>query len=444
MAGFLELVRENRNYRRLWLGQVVSEIGDHFNNIAVFSLAVQHPNSGLAVSGVLLARAVPAILAGPVAGVLLDRYDRRRIMIGSDLIRAAVAAAFITTLESRSVAMLYLLSALLMLASPFFTSGRASILPSIATPEQLHAANSLTQTTQWTTLTLGTLLGGASVASFGYAWAFLLNAMSFVFSAWCVASIRAETSPAKRAAGARRTTRACKQDESGSGALPLLKRPFHEYLEGLRYIRRTPLLLGVTVINMGWATGGGAAQILFSLFGENVFHRGAAGIGTLWSCAGCGLLLGGALAHRIGPRLSFDGYKRMVAICYIVHGAAYVLFSQMRSFTLALVFIALSRLAVGITSVLNFSQLLHHVRYEFRGRVFATLETVTWAVMMVSMLAAGLASQRYPARTIATWSGIFSSLTAFYWITLHAAGRLPEPATDPEQPQERNRHEFAL
>src|SRR5215471_15061244 len=133
MKSFTSLLRENRNYRYTWMGQVVSEIGDHFNNVAVFSLAVATTRSGLVVSGVLLSRAIPAMLAGPLAGVTLDRFDRKRIMIASDVIRAVVALLFILTLHRRDTWLLYLLSALLMLASPFFTAGRASILPAIAT-----------------------------------------------------------------------------------------------------------------------------------------------------------------------------------------------------------------------------------------------------------------------------------------------------------------------
>ena len=131
MAGFAQLLKENRNYRYTWLGQVVSEIGDHFNNIAVFSLAVQYTGGGMVVTGVLLSRAIPAVMAGPLAGVLLDRMDRKKIMIASDLVRGLVALAFMTAITSPSAKMLYLLSALLMLASPLFTSGRASILPTI-------------------------------------------------------------------------------------------------------------------------------------------------------------------------------------------------------------------------------------------------------------------------------------------------------------------------
>ena len=184
MNAFVSLLGGNRNYRYTWAGQVVSEIGDHFNNVAVFSLALATSRSGLVVSGIMLSRAIPAVLAGPFAGVLLDRVDRKRVMIASDLVRAVVAAGFILTIRHPDPWLLYLLSGLLMFASPFFTSGRASILPSIASREELHTANSLTQTTQWTTLTLGAFLGGAAVMQFGYQWAFFLNALSFLFSAW--------------------------------------------------------------------------------------------------------------------------------------------------------------------------------------------------------------------------------------------------------------------
>ncbi|MCX6633997.1 MAG: MFS transporter, partial [Acidobacteria bacterium] len=190
MSDFLALLRTNRNYRYTWLAQVVSEAGDYFNNIAVFSLALQTTGSGLVVSGVMLARAIPAAAAGPVAGVALDRFDRRRIMIASDLIRAAAAAAFLLAVGRPRPGLLYALSALLMFASPFFSSGRAAILPAIATPGELHTANSLTQTTQWATLTAGTLAAGYATAWMGYRGAFLFNSLSFLFSAWAIAKLR--------------------------------------------------------------------------------------------------------------------------------------------------------------------------------------------------------------------------------------------------------------
>ncbi|MFB3826270.1 MAG: MFS transporter [Bryobacteraceae bacterium] len=422
MASFLQLLRGNRNYRRTWSGQVVSEVGDHFNNIAVFSLALAHTQSGLVVSGIMLSRAIPAIFAGPIAGVLLDRLDRKRVMIASDLLRALIAACFILTVDGRHTWLLYPLSALLMFASPFFTSGRSAILPRIASKEELHTANALTQTTQWTTLTIGAFLGGASVTQFGYAWAFVFNALSFLISAGCISRLKVaggHFKPERRA-----------QTEAD------VVKPWHEYVEGLRYMRAKPLIFGIALIGVGWATGGGAAQILFSLFGEIVFQRGPAGIGLIWGSAGIGLLAGGAFAHQWGRRASFAAYKRTISVCYVVHGGAYILFSQMRSFGWALFFIALSRAGVAVSSVLNFSQALRHVSDEYRGRVFATMDTMVWATMMLSMMLAGVASQYYDPRVIGAWSGVLSSTTAVFWGWANLSGKLPEPEVEGVEPEE--------
>ena len=343
MAGFLHLLRDNRNYRRVWIAQVISEIGDYFNNVAVFSLALQATGSGLVVSAVMLARAIPAVIAGPFAGVLLDRFDRKRIMIASDLARAVVAFTFVLTIRYPEPWLLYLLSALLMLASPFFTAGRAAILPSITSKEELHTANSLTQTTQWATITAGTILGGFATAGLGYQWAFVVNAVSFVVSAAAVALLRGKFTAERRA-------------EVRAAAV----RPWAEYREGLDYIRSVPLILGIALLHVGWAAGGGAAQVLFALFGEQVFGRGAEGIGTIWGFAGIGLLIRGAAGHAAGRRVDFAGYRRVVAASYFAHGATYVAFSLMDRYWAALVFIAASRVGMAVCSVLNYSQLLKH------------------------------------------------------------------------------------
>ena len=141
---------------------------------------------------------------------------------------------------------------------------------------------------------------------FGYKWAFTFNAFSFLFSAACISRLRV-------ARGGFRAERTALTEDK-------VVRPWHEYTEGLRYMRASPLILGLALVGIGWASGGGAAQILFSLFGELVFNRGPAGIGYLWAAAGVGLLVGGAFAHWLGKRISFDAYKRTISICYVIHG----------------------------------------------------------------------------------------------------------------------------
>ena len=418
MGEFFQLLRRNRNYRFTWAGQIVSEIGDNFNNIAVFALAMALTHSGMVVTGVLLARAIPAITIGPLAGVLLDRFDRKRIMILSDLVRALLALGFILAITSHRVWVLYAFSAMLMAASPFFSAGRSAILPTIASAKEIHTANSLTQTTQWMNLTIGTFLG-ASVVAVGYKWAFGFNALSFVFSAWCISRLRAPD-----AAG----FRAPRKVKAEGDAI----RPMHEYREGLRYMRSVPLVFAIALLSVGWATGGGAAQILFTLFGEVVFNRGAGGIGLIWGCAWLGLLSGGVLANWLGRRLSFNGYKLTVFVDYVVYGVTYVLFSRAPRLDLALLFIFLSRVVMAVNGVLNYSYLLRTVPNSFRGRVFATMDTFTWTMMMMSMMAAGIASMHYSPRLIGTIAGLLSSTTAIFWGWANWTGRLPKPVFERE------------
>jgi MFS family permease len=418
MAGFTQLVRRNRNYRYTWFGQIVSEVGDHFNNVAVLSLAIQKTHSGGVIAALMLSRAIPAVLIGPFAGVVLDRFDRQQIMIASDLVRGAIALGFILCITTTHVWPLYVLSALLMLASPFFTSGRSSILPAIATEEELHTANSLTQTTGWMTLAVGAYFAGVTVASFGYELAFVFNSMSFFFSAFCIGNLRSVH-------GHFRANRQALDETK-------IARPWHEYREGLGYMAKSPLILGIGLIAVGWASGGGAAQVLFTLFSELVFKRGASGLGQLWGTAGVGLLIGGVLGNYLGKRIGFESYKRTVFFCYLLHGGAYIVFSQMTQWGWALFFMGLSRAAVAVSSVLNWSNLLRHVEDRFRGRVFSTIETMNWSTMMLSMMGAGTASQYFSVRTIGAMSGLLSSSTAIFWGWANWTGRLPEPALAPE------------
>jgi hypothetical protein len=411
VTGFGRLLRENRNYRWAWIGQVISEVGDNYNNIAVFALAMSNTRSGLVVAGIFVARALPMMLAGPLAGVLLDRMDRRRIMIASDLVRAALAVLFILGVPSGRTWLLYVLSAGLMFASPFFTVGRSAIMPSIASKDELQTASALTQMTRWSAQTIGSFLGGAWIAGFGYEFAFLLNAASFLASAWCIARIQLPVG--------------VQPSRSAFSSV----RPWHDYTAGLRYMRATPLIFGIGLISVGWASGGGAAQILFTLFGETIFQRGPAGIGLLWGMAGLGLVPGAMAANWMAHRISHATFKHTISIAYLLHGSAYVLFALAPTFASACWWMFVSRFAMGISHVLTSGHLMRHVTNDYRGRVFATIESWSWTTMLISMAIAGIASDFVSPRTIGVWSGIASSSTALWWAWANYAGHLPAPTT---------------
>ncbi|MBK9168879.1 MAG: MFS transporter [Bryobacterales bacterium] len=419
MIHFSTLLRDNRNYRNLWLGQVVSEAGDHFNTIAVLSMALRVDDSGFAVGGVMLARTVSAIAAAPVAGVLLDRWDRKKVMLASDILRGFIGLGFLLVLQYPASWLLYVFSSLLMFCSPFFTAGRSAILPAITTPDELPTANALTQTTAWFTLSLGAMLGGVATMQFGYGWAFAVNAASFFVSAAAVAFLR---SPAGhfRPMAAVRPQRSFWRDHS----------------DGLRYIGHTPLVFAIGMAGVGWASGGGAAQILFTLYGEVIFERGPAGVGWIWGSAGLGLVAGGFLSHALARRLGFGAYKHAISLLFLLHGLAYVAFSQAPTLGWAIVWIVLSRVGQGANNVLNRNMLLTHVPDRYRGRVFTTVESMLQATMLLSLTAASIATKHVETRTIGLIAGCLSTSTAFFWAWANWRGKLIEPRPEPIEPRE--------
>jgi MFS family permease len=359
-----------------------------------------------------------------VAGVVLDRMDRRKVMLLSDTVRAVVALAHVLLLTWRLPWLLYTLSGMLTFASPFFTSGRSAILPRIAKPEELHTANALTQTTSWLTLAIGTMLGGLSTAQFGYRGAFIFNALSFVVSALAIWVLRSPEGHFRPEAPAGEAVR-----ESS----------WQLFRDGLAYMGRHPLLLGIGLLQIGWSSGGGAAQVLFTLFGEVVFKRGSTGTGLIWSAAGVGLVIGGVFAHRIGEHLSFAQYKHAVTLSFLGMGLSYVGFSLMPTIWGAMFFIGLSRIAMGTNSVLNRTILLTCVPDGLRGRVFTSVDALLHASMMLSMGLAGIASMTYTPRQIGVVAGLLTASTAVFWAWANAAGKLAEPERS-GVPEEDERH----
>jgi hypothetical protein len=257
------------------------------------------------------------------------------------------------------------------------------------------------------------MLGGISARKFGYQTAFLVNGASFLISAVAVTLLRSAEGHF-RPAGHRLSE-------------PSRRRFWADHLEGLRYIKHTPLILGIGLAGVGWASGGGAAQILFTLYGEVVFQGDAATVGWIWGSAGIGLVLGGLLAVQLSRRLGFGGYKNAIAVLFFVHGVSYIFFSQAPTVNWAIGCIVLSRIGMGANNVLNRNMLLTHVPDHYRGRVFTTVESMQQATMLLSLTVASVAVKFAAIRSIGLVAGCLSASTALFWGLANWSGRLPEP-----------------
>ena len=189
MDEYLTLLRRNPNFRNLWLGSVVSQLGDWFNVIAAAAIISRVTDSGAALSFLFVSRFLPLFLLSPVAGVLADRFDRRRILILSDLLRGVTVLGFLLIRDAGDIPLFYLLTVIQFSLSALFTPARGAVVANIVPAGELVAANALDSLTWSTMLALGAFLGGVVAALFGAETAFVADALSFLLSAYFISRV---------------------------------------------------------------------------------------------------------------------------------------------------------------------------------------------------------------------------------------------------------------
>src|SRR5215510_5114045 len=184
---YIQLLRRNRSFRRLWIGQVISELGNWFNFIAALGVVrlVSHAATEAATI-LLIVRLVPFTLFAPLAGAFVDRWSRRTVMIATDLLRLAVALGFLFVHRPEDLWLAYLCTALLSFFGTFFEAAKNAAVPNITGERDLLAGNALMFSSRFLLMSVGAALGGWTAAHVGYQAAFIINAISFLASAYSV------------------------------------------------------------------------------------------------------------------------------------------------------------------------------------------------------------------------------------------------------------------
>jgi MFS family permease len=412
---YRELLARNPNVRRLWTGQAVSEIGDWLNNIAVLALALTlagPAHQGRAIAVYAIARHLPLFLFGPVAGVVVDRIDRQRVMIVADLVRAVLALGFLLAYRFSSLALIYAVGASLFSVSAFFNAAKRATIPVIASgTDELLTTNSLSASTTAATIAIGSALGGLVATFIGREIVFFINAATFIASALMIWRI-------KLSARIERTN--ARADEP-----TLLRRSVLDFRAGLRYVRNESVLAAVFVVAAGWGLGNGVARALYSVFGARLGIEAAQGlvarpqdfgISVLFVAMGLGGVLGAPLARRFNAR--GDGLGTRMGRSLLFDGCGLVLFSFMpRLWSAGLVLVA-REMNFAIWWTAQQTLIMRRTENAYAGRVFASYETLTTLMMVGSMYLAGAAADRYGIRVVAATGGLVIALSGLLWFLL--------------------------
>ncbi len=430
-AGYIELLRGNRNFRQLWLGQVVSQMGDWFDTIALYTIILNLTGSGRHIGLLMVARFVPSFVFGSLSGVVADRFNRRTIMIVSDLLRAVVVLGFLLVRRADQLWIIYFLTVLQLAFSTFFEPAKTAVIPSIVADRELVAANAISSVTWSAMLTLGAAIGGVVTGLFGTNVAFILDALTFLLSAALIASVRIPKRPPRE-----------KRKLTVSRALGIT-----ETIEGVRYVKRRPRVLALLLVKPAWGMGGGILTLL-AVFGEKIFPVGnsaATGIGVLFAARGIGTAVGPIVARRI----SGEGKKRMqfsIGIAFLIGGVFYMAFGAATSFIVALIVLGIAHTGGSILWVFSTVLLQRGVEDNFRGRVFAAELALLTLTMAVSNYATGylLDPLNLSPRVVSIGIGAFFLVPGLAWFVTQrwwdkdksgpvekvAGANLPEPPVE--------------
>jgi MFS family permease len=352
---YVSLVRDNRNFRQLWLSQVVSQLGDWFTLIASAALVARATDSGLAIGGLFLARLLPPFLLGPWAGVVADRFDRRKIMILSDLLRALIVPGFLLVQSERDIWLIYTLTILQLSLSAFFDPARSALLPKLVSRQELITANALSSVTWSTMLALGAALGGLVASLFGLTAAFLIDAATFIVSAWFVSQVN-PTAITK-------TPQAAQSQGNG----------WQEFILGLRYLQDHPAVLAVALLKGMAALSWGGMPILEVMFAEKLFpvgHDGSGTLGLIYFVSGVGTGLGPLLARRLSGDNPVAMHWAILAIL-VAFFFGYLLIAWAPTLPLLLLAFFLWSLGGGAYWVYSATLLQVVAPNRFLGRLFA-------------------------------------------------------------------------
>jgi len=368
LAGYRELVRHNPNFRYLWFGQIVSLLGDWFNLIASAALVSSLTGSGLAVGGLFVVRMLAPFLISPFAGVAADRFNRKRLLIITDLSRAAVVMGFLLVRDRDHVWLLYTLTAVQLGLSGFFFPARNAILPDIVARRELGAANALSSVTWSVMLAFGAALGGVVAGQWGAYPSFVVDSLTFLGSAVLISRVT--------------YTHDAALDVVSSS----VRAAVTAYFDGLRYLRQH---IDVMVIASHKAAIAlfinGAFDVLQVKLAENVFvvgKEGGTGLGLMYAVSGIGTGIGPILARYItgdDDRLQ----RRALVAGYGLMAVGLVIMASLASFPVVLFGSLVRSAGGGIAWVFSTQLLLQLVPDRVRGRVFSTefaLFTLMYAV----------------------------------------------------------------
>jgi MFS family permease len=409
LRSYAALLRNNRNFRLLWIAQMVSEIGDWLYAVAIYSLILEVTGSAQAVALAFVLQVLPQFFVSPAACVLNDRLSRRNLMIFADWARALITFLMLFVQTREALPLLYVLLFAETLFWALFEPGRNAVIPNIcSSKEETLVANGLSSTTWSFNLAVGSAIGGLIAAIFGRNTVFIINAISFVVSALVLRGMHFR--------------------EPHLENVPRFRvRDLFDYspiAEGISYVRRDRRLLATMFVKTG--LGFMAANwVLLPVFGERIYpvhvgdldpkSAGMLGMSLLMGCRGIGALLGPLIASRWTGH-DERRFRWGIVAGFVTGALGYYALGHTGSLIGACTAVAIAHSGGSTTWVFSTTLLQLHTDDRFRGRVFSAEFAFNMLSMSLATYTAGLlADGGMSVYTIAQLTGAVVLIPGILW-----------------------------
>ncbi|MEP1304600.1 MAG: MFS transporter [Balneola sp.] len=349
---YIKLIKENKDFRLLWLSQSVSNFGDWFGLLALYALIGKYSDSELLLGLIIVVKMLSLALFSPFAGYLADRFNRRKLMIFCDFARAAALLGILLVRSPETLWIAFALTSLQMMLSALFEPAKTSSIPNVTTPEQLVDANVISTATWSIIFTSGMAIGGFATEWLGTDLVFILDAFSYLISAWFVYKA------------------VIPQVEQSAAEKIRTKNPFVGIKEGAQYLISNKHILRPSIAKGTSTMFLGGLVYLLIIVSEDVLKMGSIGLGLLYAARGIGTGVGPIIGRRLFQ--SQKDWVMVMGFSILITGLMYLVVGWSSGILVMILFVFLAHSASGANWVMSTILLQQRTTDTFRGRIFST------------------------------------------------------------------------
>ncbi|WP_439875594.1 MFS transporter [Bacillus mycoides] len=400
-VSYSTLLKTNKNFKKLFFGQMLSVLGDWFHTVALLTFVYSITESPFMMALTFMSKGLPQLLLSPFIGGIVDRFSKKKIMIFTDILRGIIVLTYLLAIYK--IEIIFISNICLSVLSCLFEPAKQSTLKNIVKQNHLVTANSLSSTINGFMSIMGASLGGIIAQVLSIEVAFLMNSLSYFISAFIIHRMKIPS----------------------RNTFSMKKAFFTDIKDGYTYIMQQKIILTLILVGISWGIIGGAYQLLLTIYAERIFHSN---IGILYTVQGAGLMIGSLLVNLYISK-NEEKMKRAFGWAYLLQGIFFLGFILSNQLIIGIITLLCMRIAGGIIVPLDTTLLQRYTQEDMIGKVFSFHYSIYGSLIQLSMFITGWLLEILSPQIIGSSLAICCIFVSFIWLFLFYRGEISEEST---------------